>query len=106
MSNGAFVREREPMIHEVMCMTVMYMAATQQWFDLPPRPCPGAVFVREIEAVKYATARNLQDLVHARAMLERFGVGVLEFPTSFDYHYIRSRPAAGTELAVLFWDGV
>lgn len=105
MNNSPFVREREPVVHQVMVMSVMYMAATQQWLDLPPEPCTGAVFIHEVDAVRYATSKNLEDLIRARGLLERFGFGIVEPFTSFDYYFVRTRPAAGTELAVLFWDG-
>lgn len=99
-------RELAPVVYQVYVMSILYLAATQMWLDTPGRPCQGAVFVDDLQAHRYATERNLRDLLAVRALVERWGFAVFEFPASFDYFYVRSRLASVDERAVLFWEGV
>lgn len=105
MTAMAVERVKDATVHQVYVMRVYYLETTQMWLDSPGRPCTGAVFLDPEQAHQYATGRNLADLVSARAMLEQWGYGKLDFPASFDYFYVRTRSATASELAVLYWEG-
>lgn len=92
--------DKQVMVYEVMVMAVTFDGATQTWVDSPAHPYPGKPFVQESLAHRLAGDLNLNDMLKARARVEGSGMSVYDL-SSFQFYYVRARPAMGRELAWL-----
>lgn len=86
------------MVYEVMCMRVVFDAASSTWLDSPPQLYPGPPCASELGAYRMAGELNMKDMLQARYELERLGIAVYDL-ACFNYYYVRPRPASGRELA-------